>query len=250
MSQTVVVTAATHGEISRMLETLGGRMLDTAGGFPVWGTETAAGRVIMAVTGMGKINAAAATALLCERHGPELIINTGCAGAFPESGLTLGDLALATVEVTADEGVDTKGGWLSYRDIGIAAVERQGMRYYNEFPLSPVAALRALRLAEELGVTLVSGKFLTLSTCSGSAERGRRLYERSGAPLCENMEGAAVAQVALRYGVACLEIRGVSNLVEDRDLARWNIPLAVERAEMFLLRFIADWRGERLICPS
>ena len=36
-----------------------------------------------------------------------------------------------------------------------------------------------------------------------------------------------------------VELRGVSNLVEDRDLSRWNIPLAVERAQKFALQFIS-----------
>jgi futalosine hydrolase len=52
------------------------------------------------------------------------------------------------------------------------------------------------------------------------------------------MEGGAVAQVALRYGVDAMEVRGISNLVEDRDLSRWNIPLAVERAQDFIAGFI------------
>ncbi len=238
MSGTIVITAATHCELSLMLKCLGGRTVETAGGFPVWGSDIPSGRIVVAVTGMGKINAAAATAVLCERFSPKMIINTGCAGAFPGGGLTVGDLALATMEVTADEGVLTPTGWLSYQGIGVAAVERMGLRYFNEFPLSPAPAERAVCLAAERGIALTRGKFLTVSTCSGTAERGRELYTQFGAPLCENMEGAAVAQVALRYGVESLELRGISNLVEDRDLSRWNIPLAVERAQRFLLEFL------------
>jgi futalosine hydrolase len=244
MPETVIISAATHGELSLMLKALGGRTVVTAGGFPVWEADTDSGRIIFAVTGMGKINTAAATAVLIERHAPKLFINTGCAGAFPESCLAVGDLALASVEIAADDGVMTPTGWLSYEDIGIPAVERKSKRYFNEFPLSLAAAERAVRLATALGITLVRGKFVTVSTCSGTAERARELYERFSGPLCESMEGAAVAQVALRYGVDCLEVRGVSNLVEDRDLSRWNIPLAVERAQRFLLKFIVSYNGE------
>lgn len=244
MSDTIVISAATHGELSLMLKALGGRTVETAGGFPLWKTETDTIQAIFAVTGMGKINAAAATAVLIERHAPKLFISTGCAGAFPESCLAVGDLALASVEVCADEGVVTPNGWLSYENIGIPAVERKRKRYFNEFPLSLAAAERAVRLATALGITLIRGRFVTVSTGSGTAERGRELYNRFGSPLCENMEGAAVAQVALRYGVDCLEVRGMSNLVEDRDLSRWNIPLAVERVQRFLLKFIASWSGE------
>jgi len=243
MPGTIAVAAATHGELSLMLKALGGRTTETAGGIPVWETDTECGRVIFAVTGMGKINAAASTAVIIERHAPALFITTGCAGAFPESCLAVGDLALASVEICADEGVLTSTGWLSYGDIGIPAVERKGKRYFNEFPLSLSVAEQAVRLAAALGIQLTRGKFVTVSTCSGTAKRGQELHERFGA-ICENMEGAAVAQVALRYGVDCLEVRGVSNLVEDRDLARWNIPLAAERAQRFLLKFITSWSGE------
>ena len=52
------------------------------------------------------------------------------------------------------------------------------------------------------------------------------------------MEGAAAAQVAQLYGVDCLELRGISNLVENRNLSLWDITLAVERAQDFLLRFV------------
>ncbi len=240
---TVVISAATHGELSLLLKAFGGRTVESPGGLPVWEGVTASGRVILAVTGMGKINAAAATAVLIERHAPRLIINTGCAGAFPESGLMVGELALASSEITADEGVITSTDWLSYEEMGIAAVEREGKRYFNEFPLSPAVAQRALCLAAALGIPLTRGRFVTVSTCSGAARRGRDLYERFGSPLCESMEGAAVAQVALRYGVECLEIRGMSNLVEERDLSRWEIPLAVERAQRFLLKFLDSWQG-------
>jgi futalosine hydrolase len=63
------------------------------------------------------------------------------------------------------------------------------------------------------------------------------LFRRFGG-ICENMEGGAAAQVATLYGVDCLEVRGISNLVEDRDLSRWDIPLAAERAQNFIARFI------------
>ena len=243
MPHTLVVTAATHGELALMIKALGGTSRQTAGGIPVWEVDAGGGSVILAVTGMGKINAAAATAVLIERHAPSLVINTGCAGAFPESCLVVGDLALAMAEVCADEGALTPAGWLSLEGIGIPAVERKGKRYFNEFPLSLAVAERAVHLATSLGIPLTRGKFLTVSTCSGTGERGRELYGRYGA-LCENMEGAAVAQVALRYGIDCLEVRGISNLVEDRDPSRWDIPLAVERAQRFLLKFISAREGE------
>jgi futalosine hydrolase len=54
------------------------------------------------------------------------------------------------------------------------------------------------------------------------------------------MEGAAVALTAARFGIDCMEIRGVSNHVEDRDISRWDIPGAVAAAGDFLERLIRD----------
>ena len=55
--------------------------------------------IIICAAGIGKINAAATTAALIERYRPRLVINTGCAGAYPGSGLSIGDLAVASEEL-------------------------------------------------------------------------------------------------------------------------------------------------------
>jgi len=67
--------------------------------------------------------------------------------------------------------------------------------------------------------------------------RGEALVQRYGA-ICENMEGAAVALVAALYGIRCMEVRGISNMVEDRDLSRWDIPLAIASVSSFIERFL------------
>ena len=59
--------------------------------------------------------------------------------------------------------------------------------------------------------------------CSGLAVRGNELAARFNA-ICENMEGAAAAQVCTLYEVPFLELRGISNLVEDRNTARVEAP--------------------------
>jgi futalosine hydrolase len=145
---------------------------------------------------------------------------------------------MATVEVLGDEGVIAPDGWRPLELIGIPSLTKAGNVFYNRFPMTRWALDKAGHVAETNGVSLHQGLFVTLSTVSGSEERGVELFQRFSA-LCENMEGGAVAQVATLYGVDCLEVRGVSNLVEDRDLSRWDIPTAVERAQRFIIDFIA-----------
>jgi futalosine hydrolase len=233
----VIITAATFTELSLFVAATGLGRSPEPSPFVVYEGEFAGRHMIAAISGIGKVNAAACTASLLAGCTPGLLISTGCAGAFPGSGLGVGDLAAATTEIYGDEGVLTPAGWASLELIGIPVAERDGRRYFNEIPLAAPSAERAVTLANDLGIGIRPGRFLTVSTCSGTAARGEELQQRFDC-ICENMEGAAVAQTALRYGIDCLEVRGVSNLVEDRDLSRWDIGLAVERAQRFLLAYI------------
>jgi len=195
--------------------------------------------VIVCAGGPGKINAAAATAALLEKHHPQLVINTGCAGAYIGSGLKIGDMAIASEEVLADEGVIVKSGWKNMNDMDLPTLDIGGERYFNTLPLSPDAILTALQVAGNLGVTLMSGRFATVSTCSGTEERGGELAGRWQV-IAENMEGAAIAQVCLRYGIDSLEIRGISNMVESRNMKNWELTLAVEAAQKFVLNYLEE----------
>jgi len=234
--QTIIITAATSQELALLARTLD--IQERSGGVrKTFMGEVGSARLIVAETGIGKVNAASAVTALLENILPSLVINTGCAGAYIGSGLQVGDLAVASAEIYGDEGVETPAGWESLEAIGIPSLERHDAGYFNEFPLAVLPAQRAVRLANQLGIPLHRGKFVTVSTCSGTAVRGAELFQRYGA-LCESMEGGAVAHVCLQYGVDCLELRGISNLVEDRDLSRWDLPRAVEKAQRFILKFI------------
>jgi len=196
-------------------------------------------RIIICAAGIGKINAAATTAALIERHRPRLVINTGCAGAYPGSGLSIGDLAVASEELLGDEGVLTAEGWLDLRAMDLPYLVQGDRLYYNNIPLSKHAAEKAMQLADYLGVSLARGRFVTVSTCSGTRQRGEDLVRQFGA-ITENMEGAAVALTCLRYGINCLEIRGISNQVDERDMSMWDIPRAVEAAQRFVLKYLEE----------
>jgi futalosine hydrolase len=193
--------------------------------------------VVICAGGVGKANAAATATALIERCRPRLVINTGCGGAYLASGMSIGDLAVASDECLGDEGVLTSEGWQDLKFMGIPVLIRGCRLYHNTIPLSKHPAEKALQLAECYGVRLMRGRFITVSTCSGTRRQGDELARRFRG-ICENMEGAAVAQVCLRYGISCLELRGISNLVDERDMKTWDIPRAVEAAQRFILKYI------------
>lgn len=235
----IVIIAAVPQEID-LLE----KALEHSGRVKTGGYEYVEGtignlRVVVCAGGVGKVNAAAATAVMIDRYLPQLVINTGCAGAYIGSGLVIGNLVVASEEVLADDGVVVADGWKDLRYMNLPSVEQGGLNCYNLLPLSRHASEKALQLADYYGIFLVRGRSATVSTCSGTRHHGAELSHRWNA-LIENMEGAAVAQVCLRCSVDCLEIRGISNLVDERDFKKWDIPLAAETAQRFVVKYLVE----------
>jgi len=60
------------------------------------------------------------------------------------------------------------------------------------------------------------------------------------------MEGAAVALACQQLAVPLLELRGISNLVEDRDTRRWDLPLGMAAAQGAVLALFKAWPEHRL----
>lgn len=210
---------------------------------PAWSGRLDGAPVLVLPAGMGKTNAAHALTALLETRSVRGVIGFGVGGAYPGSGLAPGDVALATACVYGDEGVEAPGEWLSTEGIGIPLLERGGERVFNEIALDPALVERARVALQAAGIAVRVGPFVTVSACSGTAARGEVLARRFGA-LCEGMEGAALAHVASLYEVPFLELRAVSNAVEDRDLSRWRLAEAADAAQR-AVRVVADLFGER-----
>lgn len=199
--------------------------------------------------GMGKTNAAQALTALLETRGASGVIGFGVGGAYPGSDLRPGGVAVATAEIYGDEGVAAPSGWLTTAEIGIPLLQSEGVRRFNEFPIDPALAASALDALRAAGIDAAPGPFVTVSCCSGTAARGAEIAQRFGA-VCESMEGAAYAHVAALYGTPYLEVRGISNPVEDRDLTRWKLRDAARAAAdavIVLARVWPRWKDRRTI---
>lgn len=199
--------------------------------------------VALQASGVGKANAAACTMQLIESLHPEAVICFGSAGVYPGHDLRIGDLLLASEEIYGDEGALTPAGFLDMQGLGLPLAERAGEQWFNHYPADPeLLSLAHRSVARELGRQrrIAVGPLVTVSTCSGTGGAGAALAARTGG-LGENMEGAAVAQICSRLGVPWLELRGISNLVEDRDPARWDLPTAAAVAQQAVRAVLAGW---------
>ncbi|MEW6321040.1 MAG: futalosine hydrolase [Acidobacteriota bacterium] len=175
-------------------------------------------------TGVGPVNAAHAVTLAIARDRPGGIVVCGVGGAYPGSGLRVGDVACAATERYGDLGASSPSGFLDMQALGFPIVESP-VRLYNELPMQLFPAERR-------------ASFVTVSTCTGTEAAARALEARTGGAV-ENMEGAAVAHVAHLHGVPVGEIRGISNMVTDRDPGAWRLREAALAAQEALVSWIA-----------
>jgi len=179
------------------------------------------------VTGIGLVETTLAlTSLLqTEAKAFDAVVNFGAAGAYPENGAEpaaeLLDICLAEQEVLGDLGICLEDG--------IERFAAGPLRVEEKFIMDHDLLRAAGRALEHEGMVPETGVFVTVNCASGTRRRGRQLAaEFQG--LCENMEGAAVARVCKHFALPLLEVRCISNLVEDRDPSAWKLQQAVDRA--------------------
>lgn len=208
---------------------------------PAWTGRLDGTAIVLVAGGMGKTNAAQALTALLETMDVRGAIGFGIGGAYPGGGLDVGSIALASAAVYGDEGVQAPGGWMSAEGIGIPLWQAGDARTFNTFALDAARVERARAALAAAGYDARTGPFVTVSCCSGTAAVGAAMAARVPGALVEGMEGAALAHVAAIYGVPFLELRAISNLVEDRDLSRWRIRDAAEAAQQAVRVVVGAW---------
>lgn len=175
--------------------------------------------------GVGPVNAAHAVTLCLARERPGAIVVCGVGGAYPGSGLRVGDVACAETECYGDLGAASPTGFLDMQALGFPIVESP-VALYNELPMHVFPVLRRVG-------------FVTVNMCTGSEVAARAIEARTGGAV-ENMEGAAVAHVAHLHGVPVGEVRGISNIVTNRDTSTWRLKEAAAAAQEALIAWIAQ----------
>jgi futalosine hydrolase len=186
------------------------------------------------VTGVGIVETTLSlTRYLEQDHGRVSgVLHFGVGGAYVCSdteGAKLLDICLAEEEVFGDFGI-------CHQD----RIEPLGehMLYRQRYPLDVGLLAQAGKILQGEGFTYRQGNFVTVCGVSASAARGGMLAQQYNG-MCENMEGAAMARVCEEFHIPLLELRVISNFVEDRDLKRWRLTEACEsagRAAALLLR--------------
>ena len=174
-------------------------------------------------TGVGPVNAAHAVTMAIGDDRPDSIIVCGVGGAYPRSDLRIGDVACAELECYGDLGAESPNGFVDMRALGFAVVQGPPA-LYNDLPMQIFPSARRV-------------KFVTVSTCTGTDASAHAIEARTGGAV-ENMEGAAIAHVAHLHGVPVGEVRGISNMVTNRDNGTWKLREAADAAQAAVLAWV------------
>ena len=166
-----------------------------------------------AVTGVGLLPSSYAIMQLIARLKPELIIQVGIAGSFNPT-LVLGTAVTVRQEMVADMGVYESDGYHDIFDLGLAEK--------NMPPFEQGAIVNHHdHLIESASLPAVSA--VSVNEISTSTEKINVFAEKYKADI-ESMEGAALHYVCAMQQIPFIQIRGISNLVGERDKTKWKIP--------------------------
>lgn len=187
------------------------------------------------LSGIGPVDATfALTRYLSLHYQISAVINFGVAGAYLHTGLGLLDMCVARKEILADLGI-------CFSD-RIEPFAMDALSVSREFDLQNELLLETSKILEVENIPVSDGTFLTVNCVTGTTMRGDHL-QRTNQAICENMEGAALARVCQGFGIDFLELRCVSNMVEDRNPSKWQLKEACMTAGYAVAKVVKGLSG-------
>jgi futalosine hydrolase len=175
--------------------------------------------ITLLVTGVGCIATAwALKEWLSVNERPDLILNGGIAGSY-NPDIKIGDVVMPVSDCFADSGIEDGENFLTLFESGLAG--------NDDFPFSSGLIYCDSKYSEELENNLRPVRAITVNTATGSDLTRKRLAGKFN-PDIETMEGATLFYICKRENLHFLALRAISNIVEQRNRDKWNIPLALD----------------------
>lgn len=237
MAGYLLICAAVPEELAGVVRSLESRRSHTIGSRQVFSGQLKDVPTRLLVTGPGGFNAVQAITATIEHRRPQAIIMVGCSGAFPQSGLKVGDVAAATEEIDAHLGIEPNTPGAPPAPLPFPVLTGSGMEIRGRYPINFFTKAAAQYLEhwfQNDAIQVTTGPFVTVATVTASDQRAQWLFD-AFAPVMENMEGAGAAHVAAFYNIPFLEIRCAGNLVGNRDRAAWKLTAAFDRCAQSIL---------------
>ena len=161
--------------------------------------------VVLVRSGVGKVNAAVCTQILCDLYGVDVVLNTGIAGSLC-ADINIGDIVISTDAVQHDMDARYFGydpGVIPQQDVSV-------------FVADEALADKAVAACKKVNPDISVFRGRVLSGDQFIADKGKKqwLLDTFGG-MCTEMEGAAIAHAAYRNGVPFLIVRAISDKADD-----------------------------------
>lgn len=181
--------------------------------------------VVVALTGVGKVNAAMTTTMLLMNWQPQQVIFTGIAGGINPT-IQPGDIVMAKLSIQHDFGKIDSTGMVLWQTFNPMQKERNPLY----FPADSVVLMKAQKASESIkyrtvlgrNVKVITGIVATGDVFVNSNQKVEQLKTQLNADAAE-MEGAAVAQVCYQLKMPCLIIRSISDNANAKAHLDMNI---------------------------
>lgn len=177
------------------------------------------------ITGVGTVATTwKITKWLSHNTRPDIAVNAGIAGSFNPL-IKIGDTVMPVADCFADAGIEDGNHFFTLCEAGI--ISGADSPFHGDFIHCHNS------FCKKLEQTLKPVKAITVNTATGSTDTREKLKAKFN-PDIETMEGAAFFYVSSLEKIPFIAIRAISNMVEQRDKTKWNIPLALENTTVKL----------------
>ena len=154
----------------------------------------------------------------------DVVINVGIAGSFNQK-LNIGEVIYVQSDQIADLGIEDKNDFHTLFEKGF--INKDQFPFQNAKLENPYVFNFKLKKVSAITVNTTHG-------CTKSIDIFKNKFDAD----IETMEGAAFFYVCLQERVTFIQIRSISNYVEERNSANWNIPLAIKNLNQELFKLI------------
>lgn len=204
---TVAVIGAMEQEIELLKNSMGNAVTETFGRFTVHRGTLGGKKTVLALSGIGKANAAAVTALLISRFSPDCVINTGSAGGIG-AGLKVGDVVIGTQVAHHDVDVTAFG-------YALGQVPQLPAVFESDAALAEAAVAAAAAAAFE-GEAVYRGLIVSGDQFVHSSEKTAFIRRNFAGAQAVEMEAAAIAQTCFQLNVPFVVVRAVSDAADEK----------------------------------
>ena len=165
---------------------------------------TLAGKpVLLAQSGIGKVNAAITTTVLLEKYQAACVINTGSAGGL-QGGMKQGDVIVG-IQTAHHDADATAFGYV------IGQLPQMPARYDSDAALVEHAARAAIAFD---GAAIHRGLIVSGDQFINHPDKIARIRTHFPDALAVEMEAAAIAQTCYQFARPCVIIRALSDLAD------------------------------------